>query len=44
MNDTNRFDIICVLKDEPDPDLDALLGAFVINNHLKFHPTVANAK
>lgn len=35
----SRFDILCVVKDEQDPMQDQLLATFVINSHIKHHPS-----
>jgi len=37
----SRFDILCVLKDEICDSKDRLLATFVINSHIKNHPTMA---
>ncbi|XP_058790976.1 DNA replication licensing factor Mcm2 [Phymastichus coffea] len=36
---TSRFDILCIVKDEVDPMLDRHLANFVVNSHIKHHPT-----
>jgi len=36
----SRFDILCVLKDEIEDSTDRLLATFVINSHIKNHPTM----
>ena len=36
----SRFDILTVIRDEPNDDLDDALATFVINSHMKNHPTV----
>ncbi|ODM92012.1 DNA replication licensing factor mcm2 [Orchesella cincta] len=33
-----RFDILCVVRDTPDPEVDERLGRFVINSHIRHHP------
>ncbi|KAK5650844.1 hypothetical protein RI129_001873 [Pyrocoelia pectoralis] len=38
----SRFDILCVVKDEPDPVQDDLLAKFVISSHIRHHPSKAN--
>ena len=35
----SRFDILTVIRDEPQEDLDDALATFVINSHMKNHPT-----
>lgn len=35
----SRFDILCVIKDEIDPMQDRHLAKFVVNSHVKHHPT-----
>lgn len=35
----SRFDILCVVKDEFDPMQDQQLAQFVVNSHMKHHPT-----
>ncbi|XP_076287792.1 DNA replication licensing factor Mcm2 isoform X2 [Lasioglossum baleicum] len=35
----SRFDILCVVKDEIDPMQDRHLAKFVVNSHIKHHPT-----
>ncbi|XP_033335181.2 DNA replication licensing factor Mcm2 [Megalopta genalis] len=37
----SRFDILCVVKDEIDPMQDRHLAKFVVNSHIKHHPTNA---
>lgn len=34
----SRFDILCVVRDIPDPDTDQKLGKFVVRSHMKHHP------
>ena len=34
----SRFDILSVIRDEPQEDLDDALATFVINSHMKNHP------
>ena len=36
----SRFDILCVLKDEIQDSKDRQLATFVINSHIKNHPTM----
>jgi DNA replication licensing factor MCM2 len=33
-----RFDVLCVLRDEADPVLDERLATFVVESHFKSHP------
>lgn len=35
----SRFDILCVVKDDVDEKIDHYLSTFVINSHIKNHPT-----
>lgn len=35
----SRFDILCVIKDEFDPMKDQKLATFVVNSHIRHHPT-----
>ena len=35
----SRFDLLAVVKDEVDEDYDDALATFVINSHMKNHPT-----
>ncbi|XP_034945162.1 DNA replication licensing factor Mcm2 [Chelonus insularis] len=35
----SRFDILCIVKDEVDPMQDRHLAKFVVNSHIKNHPT-----
>ncbi|XP_078036885.1 DNA replication licensing factor Mcm2 [Augochlora pura] len=35
----SRFDILCVVKDEIDPMQDRHLAKFVVNSHIRHHPT-----
>ncbi|KAK9307897.1 hypothetical protein QLX08_001953 [Tetragonisca angustula] len=35
----SRFDILCVVKDEIDPMQDRHLAKFVVNSHIKHHPS-----
>ena len=35
-----RFDILCVLLDEPSPELDERLASFVVDSHAHAHPEV----
>jgi DNA replication licensing factor MCM2 len=39
----SRFDILTVIRDEADDANDDRLATFVINSHMKNHPTVRNA-
>ncbi|CAL8139298.1 unnamed protein product [Orchesella dallaii] len=34
----SRFDILCVVRDTPDPEVDERLAKFVINSHIRHHP------
>ena len=34
----SRFDILSVIRDEPQEDVDDALATFVINSHMKNHP------
>lgn len=34
----SRFDILCVVRDTPDPENDERLAKFVINSHIRHHP------
>ncbi|ODM92016.1 DNA replication licensing factor mcm2 [Orchesella cincta] len=34
----SRFDILCVVRDTPDPEVDERLARFVINSHIRHHP------
>jgi len=36
----SRFDILTVVRDEVDPEHDDMLATFVINSHIKNHPTI----
>lgn len=36
----SRFDILCVVRDIPDPDGDERLAKFVVRSHVKHHPDV----
>ena len=38
----SRFDILCVVKDEIDPMQDRHLAKFVVNSHMRHHPTNSN--
>ena len=38
----SRFDLLAVVKDEVDEDYDDALATFVINSHIKNHPTILN--
>lgn len=35
----SRFDVLCVVKDEFDPMKDEHLARFVVNSHIKHHPS-----
>jgi len=35
----SRFDILSVIRDEADEENDDALATFVINSHIKNHPT-----
>ena len=35
----HRFDILCVVKDIVDPVADKRLAAFVVNSHMRAHPS-----
>ncbi|KAL3278145.1 hypothetical protein HHI36_013488 [Cryptolaemus montrouzieri] len=35
----SRFDILCVVRDEVDPIQDQHLARFVVNSHIKHHPS-----
>ncbi|XP_076673619.1 DNA replication licensing factor Mcm2 [Andrena cerasifolii] len=35
----SRFDILCVVKDEIDPMQDRHMAKFVVNSHMRHHPT-----
>jgi len=34
----SRFDILCVVRDTPDPIADEKLAQFVVNSHVRHHP------
>jgi DNA replication licensing factor MCM2 len=36
----SRFDLLAVVRDEVDPDYDDALATFVINSHMKSHPSI----
>jgi DNA replication licensing factor MCM2 len=36
----SRFDLLAVVKDNVDEDYDDALATFVINSHMKNHPSV----
>lgn len=40
----SRFDILCVVRDTPDPELDERLAKFVINSHIRHHPHYAQTE
>ena len=33
-----RFDVLCIVKDQVDPDNDERLATFVVRSHMKHHP------
>jgi DNA replication licensing factor MCM2 len=35
----SRFDILCVVRDTPDPEQDERLARFVVNSHMRHHPS-----
>ena len=35
----SRFDILCVVKDDVNEEIDHYLSTFVVNSHIKNHPT-----
>ena len=35
----SRFDLLAVVRDEVDPAYDDALATFVINSHIKSHPS-----
>uniref|UniRef100_A0A1B6CC10 DNA replication licensing factor MCM2 n=1 Tax=Clastoptera arizonana TaxID=38151 RepID=A0A1B6CC10_9HEMI len=35
----SRFDILCVVRDEADPMKDNLMAKFVVNSHIRHHPS-----
>ena len=35
-----RFDILCIVKDQVDPDNDERLARFVVRSHMKHHPHI----
>ncbi len=35
----SRFDILCVVRDVPDPEQDERLARFVVNSHMRHHPS-----
>ncbi|KAL2913170.1 MCM DNA helicase complex subunit [Polyrhizophydium stewartii] len=37
----SRFDILCVVKDLADPVVDESLARFVVNSHMRSHPSAA---
>lgn len=39
----SRFDLLAVVKDEIDEEKDDALASFVINSHMKNHPTILKA-
>ena len=39
----SRFDLLAVVRDEVDEDYDDALATFVINSHMKNHPTVMSS-
>lgn len=38
----SRFDILCVVRDEVDPIQDQHLAKFVVNSHIRHHPSKAD--
>jgi DNA replication licensing factor MCM2 len=38
-----RFDVLCVMRDEVDPVIDAKLAEFVVRSHVRSHPIVRGA-
>jgi DNA replication licensing factor MCM2 len=34
----SRFDVLCVVRDTPDPQDDERLAKFVVNSHIRHHP------
>lgn len=38
----SRFDLLAVIKDDVDEEMDDALATFVINSHMKNHPSVAS--
>jgi len=34
----SRFDILCVVRDIPDPIKDEKLAEFILNSHIRHHP------
>ncbi|KAI8437461.1 hypothetical protein MSG28_011784 [Choristoneura fumiferana] len=39
----SRFDVLCVVRDEPEPMRDAHLAKFVVASHIRHHPTQRDA-
>jgi DNA replication licensing factor MCM2 len=39
----SRFDLLAVVRDEVDEDYDDALATFVINSHMKNHPSIMQA-
>jgi len=39
----SRFDLLAVVRDEVDEDYDDALATFVINSHMKNHPSIMSA-
>lgn len=39
----SRFDLLAVVRDEVDEDYDDALATFVINSHMKNHPSIVSA-
>ncbi|KAJ3095704.1 MCM DNA helicase complex subunit, partial [Phlyctochytrium planicorne] len=39
----SRFDVVVVVRDEPDPIRDELLARFVVGSHMRSHPNFAGA-
>lgn len=40
----SRFDLLCVVKDKFDAEQDQLLARFVVNSHIRNHPTKRDAR
>jgi DNA replication licensing factor MCM2 len=36
----SRFDLLTVIKDQPDDSIDDALATFVLNSHMKAHPKI----
>jgi len=39
----SRFDIFCVIRDQPDPVDDEHMADFIIKTHKRLHPDVLQA-